>query len=228
MNRPASAEFFSVLQAPSPARLTPTRGSCLSPVHAVDLVPGVPKPAPGSLPRAPPEDRRDASPLPFEAQSRGLAGKPPASARISGHARRTPGSWTRGARRSAGVHPAGKSLEWAGRAGPTPLAGFQRALQTRPGRLRCDFTASPSASRLPPKVSEARDSRTPKGVFPQNDAISQLARAAQTLPTPNPRPPAEEGGCCVSPLCRAKEGGGRGLGVESLRDLEKLGTAPKL
>ena len=45
-----------------------------------------------------------------------------------------------------------------------------------------------------------------------------------------PKPPSPGRGrelLCVSPLCRAKGGGGRGLGVQSLRYLEKLGTRPR-
>lgn len=53
--------------------------------------------------------------------------------------------------------------------GLTPLAGFQRALRTRPGRLRGDFTKlSPSASRVTPKVSEARDSDTKGRLSPKS------------------------------------------------------------
>lgn len=221
---------------PSPARLTLHTGSCPGPVSAGG--PGTRRPEaslpalafpPSILPCPPQKSAGTRSPLPGEPQSQGLAGKPPRACTISGHARRTPGKLDSG-REAVGGSPPGGGRVWRGRARPLRPwpASSARSGRARAGCAVTSRTSFPGAQLGLLRGSPRPETQTPKGLSPPNHGFPSL-RAAQRPLQPSPPSPSRGRGrglLCVSPLCKAKEGGGRGLGVESLRDLEKRGRQP--
>lgn len=175
------------------------------------------------------EERRDALPPP-----RGTPiPRPRGEAAPSLHDLRArpanPGKLDSG-REAVGGSPPGGGRVWRGRA--RPLRPWP-ASSARSGRARagCAVTSRTSFSGAQLGLlrgSPRPETQTPQGVSPPNHGFPSL-RAAQRPLQPSPPSPSRGRGrglLCVSPLCKAKEGGGRGLGVESLRDLEKRGRQP--
>ena len=161
--------------------------------------PGPPPPrqkTAGTRPRSPLNPNPEASrrSLPESARSPGTPGDP-----------REAGLGARGSRRAS----TRRGRLWRGRTrGLAPLAGFQRALRARPGRLRRDFTneLSRSAARVTPRVSDAGDSDTKGRLSPKLLTSSACARIRDPThpPTHTPVPRQRKGVALRLPTLQGK------------------------